>query len=91
MGIILQMSRQAFQKIFRPKKPSATVKPNRIKGNQQADSSPDKQTSKRETGGEKDRFWRDKIESDASEPKQKFYLKHRERLETQDPDITRDR
>ncbi|MFK7735167.1 MAG: hypothetical protein AB8B50_04010 [Pirellulaceae bacterium] len=93
LGAIFRALGQAFQRVVRGRKPSQTVKPSKIQGNkdQPTNQTPKKRKTSQESSGQDDRFWRDKVESDATVPKQKFYVKHRNRLENQDPDISRDR
>ncbi|GAB5405711.1 MAG: hypothetical protein Aurels2KO_39420 [Aureliella sp.] len=93
LGAIFRALGQAFHRIIRGRKPSPTVKPSKIQSNKNQPTSPtpQKQKASPESGGQDDRFWRDKVESDATIPKQKFYVKHRDRLNNQDPHISRDR
>ncbi len=90
MKFVLQILRQLYQRVFRGGKPSPTMRPQKIQGSK-PEAKPEglKATPEKQQSG--DRFWRDKVESDASEPKQRFYLKHRDRLENQDRNISRDR
>lgn len=80
MKVILQI----FQRLMRGSKPSPNVKPEKIISHKKSDAAPKQRQQPTEKQGKRDNFWQDKIESDGNEAKQKFYLKHRDRLQNQD-------
>ncbi len=91
MKVIVQALRKLFQKVFHGNKPGMKVQPLKVVPNQKPAAAVKPQPTAVKKPEQSDNYWRDKVESDATEPKQKFYLKHRNRLENQDRSRGHDR
>ena len=86
MKLIFKLLATAVSTIFRGGKPSPKMKPAQVKPNKktQKKSVQPKKTQAPKKKPQSDNFWQDRIESDGNEARQKFYLKHKDRLQNQD-------
>lgn len=87
MKFIAQMLRQLYRRVFHANKPGPKVSPQDIKGRrlQKANESPEPTAKPKE---DQRPFWQDKLEADATDKKEAFYVKYRDRLQNQDHDIS---
>ena len=89
MKIIAQLLAKAISRIFRGNKPTPKVKPDSIKPAKQVQKQTEQKatTTQTQQADGKQRFWQDKVESDANDPKRAFYEKYRSRLQSQDQQL----